>query len=236
MLRIAIVEDEAGYVKTLQKYIMRYDRESEEPCLVQCFTNGLDFLESYRPDYDVVFMDIRMPHMDGMEAALSLRRMDEDVAIIFITNMAQYAIRGYEVNALDFMVKPVEYAEVRQKLNKVRRYLKKYSSASIALNINGAVKKISIRTIFYIEVRNHSLIYHTEEGNYTVYGQLKELEQNNNFSCFARCKSCYLVNLSHVTETNGDCITVGGDVLYVSRRLKKVFMQALSNFMGGGHI
>ena len=111
MIRIAVVEDEKESQEQLVSYISRYEKESEKKFEVTVFSDGMDIVENYDPVWDIIFMDIRMKHLDGMQAAEKIRKYDPAVVLIFITTMAQYAIRGYEVDALDFVLKPVAYAQ-----------------------------------------------------------------------------------------------------------------------------
>ena len=107
--------------KILQDYILRYSEEKQEPLAVECFENGLNFISDYKASCDIALMDIEMPHMNGLDTARKLREFDSQIPLIFITNMAQYAINGYEVQALDFMVKPIEYFNFSLKLDKAIR-------------------------------------------------------------------------------------------------------------------
>ena len=110
MTRIAIVEDDALSAKLLFSYIKKYEQETNGEFEAIIFENGYKFLENYKSGaYEIIFMDINMPHLSGIETAIDLRKLDESVALIFVTNLAQYAINGYEVSALDFMLKPVSY-------------------------------------------------------------------------------------------------------------------------------
>lgn len=93
MLKVAIVENEEEQAELLRGYVSRYCEETGEKCRVSVFINGLEFIEGYKPGFDAVFMDIKMPLVDGMEAAEKLRKIDSDVILIFVTNMAQLAIR-----------------------------------------------------------------------------------------------------------------------------------------------
>ena len=101
MIHIAIVEDEAFYVQQIQNYMERYRQESRREISVTVYSDGEDILDNYKGDYDIILMDIQMRFMDGMTAAKNIRKLDDAVVIMFITNMTQYAVQGYEVDALD---------------------------------------------------------------------------------------------------------------------------------------
>ena len=109
MIRIALVEDEAEVRAQLQGYVQRHTRQYGTEFVVTEFADGMELLDDYRPVYDVLFLDVEMKHLDGMETARRVRELDKDVIIVFITNMAQYAIGGYAVGALDYVHKPVPY-------------------------------------------------------------------------------------------------------------------------------
>ena len=109
MIRIALVEDEAEVRAQLQGYVQRHTRQYGTEFAVTEFADGMELLDDYRPVYDILFLDVEMKHLDGMETARRVRELDKDVIIVFITNMAQYAIGGYAVGALDYVLKPVPY-------------------------------------------------------------------------------------------------------------------------------
>mgnify|MGYP001632116583 CR=1 FL=1 len=125
MTRIAIVEDEAAVREQLAGYVQRYTRQYGTPFEVTEFADGMEILEDYRPQFDIIFLDVEMKHLDGMETARRIRERDGGVLIVFITNMAQYAIRGYAVGALDYVLKPVPYFAFSQQLQKALGQLKK---------------------------------------------------------------------------------------------------------------
>ena len=109
MFRIGIAEDDPSFQKTISEYIERYKKETNIDIQASFFQDGNDLVFKYEPIYDVLLLDIVMPKMKGMDAAREIRKRDQRVLIIFITNMAQYAINGYEVGALDFVLKPIKY-------------------------------------------------------------------------------------------------------------------------------
>ena len=104
MFKIAIVEDNRAAMEKLQGYLERYAQENNEKFDIASFGDALAFLDSYRRIYDMVFMDIELPFINGMEAAQRLREIDKQVVLLFVTNMAQFAVKGYEVDALDYLV------------------------------------------------------------------------------------------------------------------------------------
>ena len=117
MVSMAIVDDDQNDVELLKGYLEQYAKENNCEFYITVFTNAVDFLEQYKP-VDVVFMDIQMEYLDGMWASQKLRQIDESVVLVFITTMAQFAIKGYSVNALDFVVKPVDYKKISMKMKR----------------------------------------------------------------------------------------------------------------------
>ncbi len=109
MIHIAIVEDEADERNKLSGFLKRYSEENHVDFRVSEFGDAEEFLTGYSAAYDMVFMDIQMPFMDGMTAAERLRKVDPSVVLVFVTNMSNLAVRGYSVDASDFVVKPVTY-------------------------------------------------------------------------------------------------------------------------------
>ena len=118
MIRIAIVEDEAAYAEQLEGFLHRYEEEKKEAFEITRFSDGDSIVHNYKAKYDIILMDIQMKFMDGMSAAGKIRKSDTEVIIIFITNMRQYAILGYAVDALDYVVKPISYFAFSERLGK----------------------------------------------------------------------------------------------------------------------
>ncbi len=234
MIRAAIVEDDADAAALMESYLHRYGEEINETFVVEKFANAIIFIEDYKDKYDIVFMDIEMPHMNGMEAAKLLRQRDNVVTLIFVTNMAQFAIKGYEVDALDFIVKPVNYYDFTFRMQKVIARLKQREEKCISVReIYGKYIRIVVSHIKYIEVISHKIIYHCEEGDFEATGTLKNIESQLPETAFARCNSCYLVNLAYVNSVDGFTVDVAGEMLKISQPKKKDFMRALNDYIGG---
>lgn len=233
MYRIAIVEDDRGFVEELKNYLNQYAKEEGQEFEISAFYDGAEILENYVPKYDLILLDIEMPKVNGMDAAEKIRETDENVVLMFITNMAQYAIRGYSVGALDFVMKPITYYTFSMKVKRALKRVQKKEIPSILLTLPDGVKKIDINRIYYLEVQNRMLHYHTDEGEFVVRGTLQGAESTLPAAFFAKCNHWYLVNLMHVTEVRKNTAIVGGHELEISRRNRAGFLKALAEFMGG---
>lgn len=234
MRRIAIVEDDPVCAQQLQEYVERYNQESGEELQTILFPDGLDVVEDYRPVWDVILMDIEMPNLDGMSAAKRIREQDPAVVLIFITNMARFAIKGYEVGAMDFVLKPVKYPQFALKLKKALGIAGRRSHRFLMVSDGDLSRRVSTDNILYIEVINHRLYIHTAEEIFINRGSLQDMEAQLKDLPFVRCSHSYLVNLANVTGVKRDALLVGGREIPVSRPKRKEVLQQLSDYLGGG--
>lgn len=234
MLRVAVVEDETSVMAQIEGFLARYESERGVPMEVTAFRDGSELLADYRPVFDIILLDIEMPQVDGMAAAEQIRRTDQNVVIVFITNMAQYAIQGYSVGALDFVLKPVDYYTFSVKLDRAVRLVDRRAASQIVLTLPGGAVRLDTRQIYYVEIQDRRLHYHTDQGEYVLRGSMKEAESQLADRHFVRCNYWYLVNLYHVTEVRRDVAVVAGHELEISRRNRAAFMTALTNYVGGG--
>lgn len=234
MIQIALVEDDANYVSELKGYLKEYETERAEKIEVTVFSDGEDIVSEYKGEFDIILMDVEMRLMDGMTAAEKIRELDTEVIIIFITNMPQYAIQGYKVDALDYVLKPVSYFAFTQRIERALSRLPQKKTNFLMIGGRNGVAKLDVSTIYYIEVQNHELIYHTTKGNYSMNGSMKEVEGSLDKNQFFRCHRCYLINLEYVDWFQGSDVQVHSEIIQVSRSRKKAFMDALNNYMNGG--
>ena len=233
MIRIAIVEDERrerAHLRDCLAYMA--EKEQLEFDIVE-FGSGAAFLGGYQPVYDIVLMDIELPSINGMETAKALRRLDSFVLLVFVTNMVQYAVSGYEVDALNYILKPVNRFDFALKMNKAISRTAKRTEESVQIRAGKDLYMLPVAAIRYLEVDGHYIVYHTTEGDYSEYITLKEAEKKLNKPYFVRCNRCYLVNLKYVSAVRDDVVQVGRDELLISRPQKKAFLNALAVFIGG---
>lgn len=235
MVNVAVVDDEIENVETIAKYIRYYEEEKggTEEFRILKYYDGKDLLKKFDKQIDIIFLDIEMQYVDGMSAARKIRKVNSDVVIIFITKLAQMAIKGYEVEALDFIVKPVEYYAFELRFVKALNYLKKHEKKRIAIYpIGEGVRYVLSSDLYYIDVQGRHVTYHTKEGNFTENGHLNEVEQNLSPS-FRYCNRWCIVNLSFVTAVGDGTLTVAGEEISLSRGRKDEILSALLSMTRG---
>lgn len=232
-IRIAIVEDEDFWADTVAQFLAKYQDENDNILfLVTRFRDGDEIVENYNCDYDIIFMDIEMQFMNGMRAAEKIRICDDSVEIIFVTNMAKYAIEGYKVRAMDYVLKPLQYSTFYESLNRAINAIKRNEEKYICINQKDGTLKVAISEIRYIESHGHRLTFHFKDRNVetTVYS-MKQMDEVLNEEGFSRCNSGCLVNLKYVKGIKEGTVLIDNEKISISRSRKQKFMEALVSRM-----
>lgn len=233
MIRAAIVEDDPQARQQLTDYLERLHQQLGDSFLVSHYADADQFLFSFQAQFDLIFMDIQMPHVNGLDAAHRLREIDPTVALVFVTSLARYAINGYEVSALDYILKPLTYDAFYLKMQKVVRYCRKQQQSrqqTLMLSTADGEVHLPVRELMYVEISAHTLVYHTAEQSYASYGTLKQIEKELLPFGFFRCNSCYLINLQYVQKVDGYTVWIGKTPLTISHPRKSSFTTALTQY------
>ena len=230
-MRIAICDDEEIYrveLKTiLDKLLINVDYN------IDTFDDGRQLMESFnKAPYDLVFLDIEMPAVDGITLAKSIRSKSENVFIVFLTGHIEYALEGYEVNALRYLTKPVDI----DKLKEVIRYVqeKQGSARQLIIREDGEEILIDINDVIYMESMNQNVRIVSTSGEHIIRYNIGDFEEQLKNDGFFRIHRGYLISLSKVKKlVKNDVIMDNGETLPASRSNLKPLKEALYAYVEG---
>ena len=232
-INIAVVEDSIDDLNNCLSLLDKYSKEKKAQFDIQTFESGDAFLMRFKSQFDFIILDINLSAMNGIDVARSVREKDEEVIIMFATNLAKYATNGYEVDAIDFALKPLTYASFYLRLERVMKKLNKKSDSFLVVPCDGGFNKINISDVLYVEVISHDIIFHMMSGqNITTSGTLKKYDEKLKDLWFIRCNSCYLVNAHKIKRVEKlDIQLVNDEVIAISHPKKKSFMERFKKYV-----
>ena len=232
-IKIAVVEDSADDLSNCLSLLNRYSKEKNISFDIQTFASGDAFLMRFKSQYDFIILDINLSAMNGIDVARKIREKDEEVIIMFATNLAKYATNGYEVDAIDYVLKPLSYASFYLRLERVMKKLGKKNDNFIVVPNEGGFNKIETNNILYVEVISHDIIFHLKDNQeITTTGTLKKFEEQLRKQWFIRCNSCYLVNAHNIKRVEKLDIQLANDeIIAISHPKKKGFMESFKKYI-----
>ena len=232
-VNVAVVEDSIEDLNNCISLLEQYGKEKGISFDIQSFQNGGSFLLAFKSQFDFVILDINLAKMNGIDIAKTIRTKDEEVAIMFATNLAKYATRGYEVDAIDFVLKPLNYSSFYLKLERVMKKIKKKPESYITTYENGSYFKINVNDILYIEVVSHEIIIHlVSNENVRTYGTLKTYDESLKNKWFIRCNSNYLVNARYIKKVDKlEILLVNDEKIAISHPKKKSFNETFKKYI-----
>ena len=234
MYRILIVEDTPAEADVLRAHLSRYAGEKSLTLSVTVLSSALELINSNHVA-DLVLMDIDMPGINGMEAAEIMRTYDQSTPLIFVTNLAQYAVKGYAVDALDFVVKPVEYHDFAMRMDRAVRVMERNAHHTLALPTADGVRVVSCPDISYVDMLKHDVCYHLADGSGVLRerGSLRAAEERLAGQSFLRISSGCLINMGQVARIGPASVTMSdGTELFYSRSQRKHALETLANYVG----
>lgn len=235
MLNIALCDDESIIIEELQALLQQYEKTEGQPLSIHKFSSGESLLQTLTEgNYDVIFMDIKMEQLDGIETAKKVRILDDAVFLVFVSSLPDYVFDVFDVNARGFLVKPVNKEKLFSLLDKIITKIKDNTNKILTVLFNGTVTQIPLTKIHYCEVRDHSLFIYEREIIHQYQGKIEDLEQElnkNTTSDFFRCHRSYIVSFRYVEKFyDGMVYLPSGEKIPVASRRQKEFTQKLLHF------
>ncbi|MCI8507648.1 MAG: LytTR family DNA-binding domain-containing protein [Lachnospiraceae bacterium] len=234
MFKIGICDDEDMFINVLKENLERYAKETNQEFSFFVYHDGSELLHEYQTDFDLIFMDIKMEKLNGLKTAEEIRRMDSTVGLVFLTSLKQYVWKGYEYNAVNYLLKPIKYGILKMELDRYfERYQGKNEPYISFANANGKYK-VLYKNLCYAETDKRNVMLHFEGQKQIIYKSMKEistlLEKQPQF---ARCHQSFMVNLSFVKGIEGlELILTTGDRLPISQPKRKEFMIKMTDYWG----
>lgn len=232
MIRTLIVEDVQPDAAVLEQHIGRYSRETGTDFEVTVHPSAMEL--DIHSEFDLIFMDVGLPGISGLEAAEGLRSFDSSTPLILMSDNPAHAVRGYDVGALGFLVKPVTYQAFRLRMNKVMQRLAYAGSRSIAFGTREERRVVQADEVVFVEVANHSLLFHLDgrDEPAEARGSLTRLEEGLEGGSFVRISSSHLANMAHIVAVRRDSVEMtSGDVLYFSRPRRKAAIERITDYL-----
>ncbi len=233
--KVAIVEDDKRQYQVVFDLLKEFAKGEDIEFLPVYFPDGVDFLNQFDGSFDLIFMDIEMPRLDGLSVSSKLRLIDSNVPIIIISHSAKYAVRGYYVQAFGYLVKPISKTDFDFLLKKAINEINRKKNSFLLLESKSGIQKVHTKDILYIEVVNHYLSFYLADGtSLRKRGKMTDYADRLEKAGFSRCNECYLVNLAFVTKIDAtkNLVYVKNNALSISRLKKKNFIEAFTNFLG----
>lgn len=220
VVNIAIVDDEKIQVELLEKYVSSWASEKKVRVFIEKFynTESFEFSWSMNKKYDVLLLDIQMPEQNGVELAKKIRKEDSMISIIFITAVSDFIQEGYEVAAINYLIKPVEEQKLDECLSRAADKIQN-EEKTIIIEVDGAFNRIKQKDILYIEAFAHSIDINIINRKYTVRKSISEIEKELDGKSFIRCHRSYIAGLRYIKKIeNNELELDNGSVLPISRR------------------
>ncbi len=233
MLWIAVCDDEVMECSRMATKIRGILDEMEVPCTIRQFYSGRELLQSSET-FDIIFLDIIMDGLDGMRTARLVREEAFDKLLVFISASRDYVFDAYDVEAFQYLLKPVEDKKLKSVLRKAVRKTEERSQAFIIVSRERQKKKLFLDDIYYFEIRGRMIDAHGRGGIFSYYEQIGILERELQGKGFVRCHKSYLVNLKYVDVYNRqELVLDNGERIAIAKRRYEVFCEAILKYMRG---
>lgn len=231
MMAIAVCDDEIIECSNIAKRIRKILEEMQVPCIIRQFGSGPELLQA-EESFDLIFLDIIMDGLNGMETAQMFRKKTLDKLLVFISSSRQYVFEAYDVEAFQYLVKPVEDKKLKSVLEKAVHKTEKHSQEFILISKEREKKKVFLQDIYYFEIRGRKIDIHEKDCIFTYYEQIGILEDSLREKGFFRCHKSYLINLRYASAYNRqEVIMENGDKISIAKRRYEEFCNEFLKYM-----
>ena len=232
MLLIAVCDDIPIECADIAKQIETILKQSNTDFMIKKFFGGLELIQS-RESFDIIFLDIKMPNINGMELAKQIRKQGRQSLIIFITSASEYVFDAFDVEAFQYLLKPIQTDKLKNVLEKVTKKMQIDANIDfLMISANRQIQKVFLKDILYIESIGRIAKIHCNNGTLETYEQIGILEDKLSDKFFFRCHKCFLVNLNFVDAFNKTEVRLeNGEKIMLAKRRYEDFQKAILSYM-----
>ena len=229
-MKIAICDDELIQLQLLKKYCSTWLIENNLNCTIKTFSCSEAFLFAYEDekDYDILLLDIQMKDLSGIDLAKKLRDTGDNVSIIFITGIKDFVFEGYHVQAIDYILKPIDENKLKCALSRALDNLQKKES-HIFIQKDKELVRIKEKDIYYIESIGHSICIYTKNGVYQTNKGISIIEKELAEDFFYKCHRSYIINIIHIDSISKNDVKINNSLIPIARGkwedLNKAFLK-----------
>lgn len=232
VLYVGVCEDDLIHSNILVNHIKDILILKEINFEIYTFKSGEEMLSNYPNRLDILFLDIQMKNLTGMDTARKLREFDKKVEILFTTSVSDYVYEGYEVRAYRYLLKPINYETIDKHLSECIFNILEKEDNYLIINNKNNITKIMLDDIFYIETQGRELIIHKKESEYIVKMSMRKIERLLKGRKFFRCHNSFMINLNKVDSIDKSIVYICDNEIPVSKHRIQSLKKELTNLLG----
>ncbi|CEN78219.1 LytR/AlgR family response regulator transcription factor [Paraclostridium sordellii] len=227
MINIAICDDEINIINKTKKLIQDYDKEDID---IYVYESGEELINSDK-EFHIIFLDIDMKGLDGIETAKKLRKYDKKAKIIYVTNYTDYTYSAFSVHAFGYLVKPLNKKELHNQLDEALSYTEEISKNLEFITSDGVIR-IDTNSIYYFEYEQRKVIMKTIDKNYVLKKKISEIGKDIQDYGFEMPHKSFVVNLYNIKTIKGyDVHMMDGSVIPLSQKKSSQFRDSLNRYL-----
>ena len=234
MIKIAICDDEISFVDCIEKMLRQYEENTNQHLVIKKYTKSLYLMDSLKEDFQIFFLDIEMPCLNGVELTEIIRKHDERSIIIFVTSHAEYIAQGYDYDVQNFITKPITQVQINCEMNRAIRKLRTYDQKYLAVRNSNGFMKLFLSDIEYIETKDRNVLFHCVNGRKEIgHFKMQDLEEKLKECPFIRCHNGIIVNVDYIESIHDFTVTLlSGEKIFTTKSRKKALIQKVAERKG----
>lgn len=234
MIKIAICDDEPHFIERIEKMLRVYEEKSKQSFLIKKYEKPLKLSGAFKEGFQIYFLDLQMPNMNGLELAKAIRKIDDRAVIFFVTSYREYVFESFQYDVANYIIKPITQIQIDSEMNRVLRKLNTFGMEYLTVKNEKGYLKIYFSDIQFIETHGRNVLIHCQDGKKEIgHFKMQDLEQQLDSSSFIRCHNGYIVNVDYIEGIHELTVKLlPGDIIYTTKTRKKQLIKKLAERMG----